>query len=165
VESKVDRSQPLNLIDDSSENDITLDALDAPHYQQVTHHWIVMRQANTWRPPTDVFELDDRLVVVVEIAGMRDGEFNVVLQDRRLLITGVRRRVARERIAFHQMEVRYGEFRTSISLPWPVDRDRVLATYKDGFLRVELPRSLSQQVHIVTVDIEQDAVNREGSDE
>lgn len=157
----MDKSQQQqHLIDDNLESDTTLDALealDSPNYEQVTHHWIVMRQSNTWRPPTDVFELDDRLVVLVEVAGMRDGEFNVVLQDRRLVISGVRRRAVRERMAFHQMEVRYGEFRTSVNLPWPVDRERVLATYKDGFLRVELPRSVSQQVHIVSVDIEQDS--------
>jgi HSP20 family protein len=162
VESKVDKSELTSFIDDSLENDMSL---DSPQYQQVTHHWVVMRQSNAWRPPTDVFELEDRLVVMVEIAGMRDGEFNVVLQDRRLLITGVRRRVVRDRIAFHQMEVRYGEFRTGISLPWPVDREKVAATYKDGFLRVELPRALNQQVHIVNVDVEQEERNKQESDE
>jgi HSP20 family protein len=148
----VDKSQQAGLIDDSLENDMSLESLQ---YQQVTRHWVVTRQSNVWRPPTDVFELDDRLVVMVEIAGMRDGEWNIVLQDRRLLITGVRRRVVKERMAFHQMEVRYGEFRTGVTLPWPIDRDHVAATYKDGFLRVELPRALNQQVHIVNVDLDQ----------
>ncbi|HRE48581.1 MAG TPA: Hsp20/alpha crystallin family protein [Aggregatilineales bacterium] len=148
----MDTTQPPMLILGSAENDLSL---DSPHYGQV-NQWIVMQQSNTWRPPTDVFELEDRLIVMVEIAGMRDSEFNVVLQDRRLIISGVRRRVGQDRMAFHQMEVRYGEFRTAISLPWSIERERVAATYKDGFLRVELPRATNQQVHIVNVDVERD---------
>ncbi len=151
-------TQDANRVEDDSEGDLTLDSV---HGHQVTQHWIIMRQSNVWRPPTDVFELADRLVVMVEISGMRDGEFNVSLQERRLVISGIRRRAVRDRMAFHQMEVRYGEFRTAVSLPWHVDRNRVTATYKDGFLRVELPRAASQQVHIVNVDVD----GAQGSDE
>jgi HSP20 family protein len=118
---------------------------------------VIMRQSNVWRPPTDVFELDDRIIVMVEVAGMRDGEFNVSLQDRRLVISGIRQRTMQERMAFHQMDVRYGRFHTEVSLPWPIDREHVAAIYRDGFLRVELPRALNQQVHIVNVDIEQES--------
>lgn len=125
-------------------------ALDLPG-QHTTRRWVIGHQSHVWRPPTDVFEIGDHLVVMVEIAGMRDGEFNVVLQDRRLMISGVRRRVVREQIAYHQMEVRYGEFRTEVSLPWPVSRENVSATYKDGFLRVELAQAPNQQIHIVDV--------------
>ena len=73
------------------------------------------------------------------------------------MISGVRRKVINERVAFHQMEVRYGEFRTDVTLPWPVSREGVSATYKEGFLRVELPHDRNQQIHIVDVDIEEEA--------
>jgi HSP20 family protein len=140
---------------DNLENDLALDS--SSQEQLGSRRWVIMRQPNIWRPPTDVFELEDRLVVMVEIGGMRDGEFNVVLQDRRLTISGVRRKVIHERVAFHQMEVRYGEFRTDVTLPWPVSREGVSATYKEGFLRVELPHARNQQIHIVDVDIEEEA--------
>ncbi len=99
------------------ENDTLLDSSQDAQGQR---RWVVARQSHVWRPPTDGFELEDRLVVMVEIGGMRDGEFNVVLHDRRLTISGMRRRVTHERVAYHQMEVRFGEFRTEVSLPWPV---------------------------------------------
>jgi HSP20 family protein len=145
----------IDPVDVSSENMESETALDPSSLeQQGGRRWVVMRQPNVWRPPTDVFELEDRLVVMVEIGGMRDGEFNVVLQDRRLTISGVRRAASHDQIAYHQMEVRYGEFRTEVSLPWPVHRERVTATYKAGFLRVELPHARNQQIQIVDVDIE-----------
>lgn len=158
LEAKVAVTQNANRVDDEHEGDLPLDSV---HAYQVTQQWIVMHQSNVWRPPTDVFELLDRLVVMVEIGGMRDGEFNVSLQDRRLVIRGIRRRTVRDRTAFHQMEVRYGEFRTAVNLPWTVDRSRVIATYKDGFLRVELPRASKQSAHIVNVDVD----GTHGSDE
>lgn len=136
-------------------NDLALDSSSQEQFG--SRRWVIMRQPNIWRPPTDVFELEDRLVVMVEIGGMRDGEFNVVLQDRRLTISGTRPKVINERVAFHQMEVRYGEFRTDVTLPWPVSREGVSATYKEGFLRVELPHARNQQIHIVDVDIEEEA--------
>ena len=138
---------------DDLENDTLL---DSSQDQQATRRWVVSRQSSVWQPPTDVFELEDRLVVMVEIGGMRDGEFNVVLQDRRLTISGVRRRAIHDHIAFHQMEVRYGEFRSEVTLPWPINREGVTATYREGFLRVELPHARKQQIHIVDVDTEQE---------
>ncbi|MEP7287976.1 MAG: Hsp20/alpha crystallin family protein [Chloroflexota bacterium] len=147
-------TEHTRFLTDNFENDTLLDA--APHDPQGARRWVVTRQSHVWRPPTDVFELEDRLVVMVEIGGMRDGEFSVVLQDRRLTISGVRRRAAHEQLAFHQMEVRYGEFRTEISLPWPVQRTGVSATYREGFLKVELPHAPNQQIQIVDVDIEQE---------
>jgi HSP20 family protein len=136
-------------LDSPTESETTI---NPPAYQRQT--WVLAQQSNLWRPPTDVFELEDKLVVMVEIAGMRDGEFNVVLQDRRLIISGTRRRLGQNHLAFHQMEVHYGEFRTGVSLPYPIAREDVHATYKDGFLRVELPRAANQQIHIVNVDLD-----------
>ena len=44
-----------------------------------------------WRPPTDVYETDDSVVVVVEIAGLSEGDYTVTLNGRTLLISGERR--------------------------------------------------------------------------
>ena len=94
---------------------------------------------------------ENQLVVLVEIAGMQRGEFNVMLDERQLTISGVRRPLLDTKPAFHQLEVRHGEFRVDISLPWLVDESRVEALYDDGFLRVELPKAKS---HHVQVDVE-----------
>lgn len=147
------------LTDDKTEHIENADhdmALEVPSGGSPARQWLMTRPPHVWQPPTDVFELDDRMIVMVEIGGMRDGEFNVVLQDRRLTISGVRTPAVHERMAYHQIEVRYGEFRTEVSLPWPVNREAVSALYRDGFLRVELPHARNQQVQIVDVEEEAD---------
>lgn len=117
--------------------------------------YLVVRNAHAWRPPTDVMEDEDRLYVIVEIAGMQHGEFNVSLSDRRLTITGIRAIPARTRAAYHQLEVRYGEFRTDVALPWLVDEESIVARYTDGFLYIELPRNRTDRVRVVPVEKDQ----------
>lgn len=119
--------------------------------------WVLVRHSTLWHPPTDVYELDDRLIVTVEIAGMREGDFSVTLQAQQLIISGIRQRVNSADCAYHQLEIRFGEFRTEVNLPWPVQRDDVSATYRDGFLRVEMPHAGKRQVEIVNVDIEEES--------
>jgi HSP20 family protein len=121
------------------------------HTALVAGQYVVVRHSHAWRPPTDVFEDNNRLVVVVEIAGMQKGEFNVTLDERRLTVSGARHPLLDTRPAVHQLEVRNGEFRVDVSLPWPVDESRVEALYDDGFLRVELPKA---KAHHVQVDVE-----------
>ncbi|MGQ9849580.1 MAG: Hsp20/alpha crystallin family protein [Aggregatilineaceae bacterium] len=135
----------------------------------VMRRWVVVRHATVWRPPTDVYEQDDRLIVVVEIAGMHHSEIQVTLQGQRLIVSGVRQRHAARDCAFHQLEIPYGEFRTEVSLPWPVARDQVTASYRDGFLRIELPHAPAQKIQIVSLDendsSERDAANDDTSAE
>ncbi len=116
--------------------------------------WVVVRHTTVWHPPTDVYEQGENLVVLVEVAGMQDSDFNVVLHGQRLMISGIRRRAPAPDAAYHQLEVPYGEFRTEVELPWAVSRDQVTASYRDGFLRVELPHAPAQRVQVVNLDDE-----------
>jgi HSP20 family molecular chaperone IbpA len=119
----------------------------------ISQRWVIVRHTTVWHPPTDVYEQGDSLIVVVEIAGMHDSDFSVVLQGQRLIIGGARGRIAPADSAYHQLEIPFGEFRAEVDLPWTVLRDSVTASYRDGFLRVELPRALDYQDQ----DIDQDS--------
>jgi HSP20 family protein len=96
-------------------------------------------RSNIWSPPTDVYENKDEIVARVEIAGMREEDFDVSVENDILTITGYRPDIA-ERRAYHQMEIRFGKFVTAIGLPGPVNVDEAQAEYKDGFLTVILPK-------------------------
>ncbi|PJF38162.1 MAG: Hsp20/alpha crystallin family protein [Phototrophicales bacterium] len=97
----------------------------------------------TFTPPTDIIELKDRLVVLVEIAGMRIDDFKVILQDaKHLIIMGQRQRPTFESPAYYQVEISVGHFRIDVQLPYAIDRERVEAHYADGFLRIDLPRRI-----------------------
>jgi len=100
-------------------------------------------------PPTDVYEKQRGLVVQVEIAGMSDDDLVIKLNERTLVIEGVRRDPEVRR-AYHQMEIRYGAFRAEVLLPRAVDAERVEATYEDGFLRILFLRPPVHRVPVVS---------------
>lgn len=109
--------------------------------------WQVQVGSTVWSPPTDVYETDSDVVVRVEVAGMRDQDFEVALQDDTLFVNGIRPDVP-ERRAYHQMEIRFGKFGSAVGLPGSVNADAARAEYRDGFLTVVLPKSKPSQVKV-----------------
>lgn len=112
--------------------------------------WIVLRHSHVWQPPTDVFETEEHIIVQVEVAGMRNGEFSVSLTDRVLSISGTRHDPA-PKTAYLQMEIPYGDFHTEVFIAAPIVEDAIQATYYDGFLKVLLPKAKSHRVRILDV--------------
>ena len=104
-----------------------------------------------WRPPTDVYETDDSVVVVVEIAGLGEGDYTITLSGRTLLISGERRDPA-ERLAYQQMEIRHGRFRTQVHLPWALEPQGQQASYTNGFLKIILTKAQVRRVPVQTAE-------------
>jgi len=116
----------------------------------VSGRWVGPSQYQTWHPPTDVYETDAHYVVRMEVAGMSEGNFTISITDRTLVITGVRQDPS-DKLACHQIEICYGEFRSEVVLPGPVDEGDIEAVYADGFLKVVLPKRPARKVPIVEI--------------
>lgn len=101
-------------------------------------------RSSVWNPPTDVYETEANLTIKVEVAGMRDEDFEVAIEKNILMITGTRPD-QNERRAYHQMEIMYGKFEIAIQLPVELDIDNARAEYKDGFLTIILPKAHTPQ--------------------
>ncbi len=110
-------------------------------------NWRISSHPHTWRPPTDVYEREDSLVVRVEIAGMKEEDFTIQLDSNILTIRGVRQDSS-DRRSYHQMEINFGEFFTAVELLIPVDAQSVRAEYLNGFLWVILPKALPKIIKI-----------------
>jgi HSP20 family protein len=101
--------------------------------------WVLRRGSHLWRPPTDLCETEEAIVVTVEVAGMREAEFSVSLDRQVLSIRGVRGDRLKAK-AYHQLEIAYGEFLAQVQVPAAIEAARIQADYSDGFLRVVLPK-------------------------
>jgi HSP20 family protein len=90
----------------------------------------------------DVFEDDRRLVVRVEIPGMRKDEFRIEVTDETLVVSG-EKRFERESSEgrYRVLQCAYGSFRRVIPLPARVLSEQASARYADGVLRIELPKA------------------------
>lgn len=104
-----------------------------------------------FHPPTNVYETETAIVVVVEVAGLHEGDYEISLSngDRLLTILGTRQPVDSEanKVAYHRLEIQYGSFVTQVHLPWPLEAtSEATAAYTDGFLMVTLPKARTRQV-------------------
>ena len=98
-------------------------------------------QETEWMPPFDVSETDDEMIVRLEVPGMDKKDININLSHGTLTVTGEKKQEKEEKETYHCTERCYGTFSRSISLPFEVDGDKVDASFKDGVLKITLPRS------------------------
>jgi HSP20 family protein len=119
----------------------TSDAVLAQKRKQVIEaaRWQVRSAPHIWTPPTDMYETETAYVVRMEIAGMRQQDFAITIENKYLTISGSRPDLP-DRRAYHQMELRFGEFRSIVALPGEVDVAESGAEYEDGFLIIILPK-------------------------
>lgn len=94
-----------------------------------------------WRPPVDYSETDGAFAVKVEVGGMSEEDFEILLYEDVLIIQGDRPwRSSAAGARFHLAEIRHGPFRLELPIPARLDRESVTARYDRGFLTVILPK-------------------------
>jgi HSP20 family protein len=94
-----------------------------------------------WTPMADIYENQDNLVLKVELPGMDQNNIDLRLENNVLTIRGSRNfdnEVKAEN--YHRGERSYGTFSRSFSLPVVVDQEKIAADYKDGILKITLPK-------------------------
>ncbi len=111
------------------------------YFNEVAHGRPVGFVASSkWKPPTDIFETDDALVICMDIAGMSSEAFSVEFADGILTIGGERKLSREGKPHYHAMEVQVGPFERRFRLPVPVDPESIAAGYEHGFLEVRLTK-------------------------
>ena len=104
-------------------------------------NWEAPFSTPAWNPSVDIFENDNEVVIKAELPGMNAKDIEVKLENNVLVLKGERRfeKEAKEE-NYHRVEREYGTFSRSFSLPVAVNADKVTAEYKDGILRIVLPK-------------------------
>jgi HSP20 family protein len=108
---------------------------------------------NGWVPALDLFEDTDNLVVRAEMPGMKRDQIDICLHDGALTISGERaNEEPPDQGQVYRSERSYGRFHRVLSLPKPVDLEKVQAIYQEGILTITLPKAVEakpRQVRIV----------------
>jgi HSP20 family protein len=109
-----------------------------------------------WKPLVDIYETVDNIIVLVEMAGIKKEDLNIVFNKDLLMIAGRRDNPAQQcapKQKMHQVEIDFGYFERIIKLAMPIEGDKIAASYKDGFLWVHLPKlktSTSRKIEILS---------------
>lgn len=97
---------------------------------------------NGWEPDVDIFETKDDFVISAELPGLRKENISLTLEHDILTLKGEKRR---ETVSEHENhdfnERRFGKFSRSFVMPDSIKPEKIRTSFKDGLLRVSIPKS------------------------
>ena len=103
-------------------------------------------------PAVDVFEDQDQVVLTAEVPGMAREDLDVSVDNGVLTIRGEKKEGSKaEQAGYHRIESRYGRFERRVRLPDYVDAEKIQATYKDGVLKLEMPKAEAAKARSIQI--------------
>ncbi|MEW6231438.1 MAG: Hsp20/alpha crystallin family protein [Chloroflexota bacterium] len=106
-----------------------------------------------WHPPTDVYETDEELVVMLDLAAVSQDDLEIAIEDNVLHVRGRRQEpFPSNKISVYRMEIPYGDFEAHIHLPVRIARDEVQASYENGLLAIRMPKEKTRRIAVRVED-------------
>ncbi|MGE0102410.1 MAG: Hsp20/alpha crystallin family protein [Blastocatellales bacterium] len=111
-----------------------------------------------WAPSVDIREDDNAIFLEADLPGMKPEDFKLSIENFKLTLSGERRFEHEEkRENYHRVERSYGSFTRSFTLPTTVNVENVKADFKDGVLRVTLPKREEVKAREIRIAVQTDA--------
>jgi HSP20 family protein len=108
--------------------------------------------ARTWKPPMDMNETPDEIVIIAEVAGVDKDDLEVEISSKAVRIQGSRiTRHCTEDTTYRLAEIQYGRFERILYLPAPIDPEVVSAGYKNGLLEIRLAKMPIEKSHKIPI--------------
>lgn len=112
------------------------------------------RLSVTWKPAIELSEQNGNYEVCAELPGINKEDISIEIGEDTMIIQGETKHKEEERKGnIHRSEFKYGKFMRSISLPSEVNSETAKAEFKDGILRVTLPKSQEEHKKLKKLDI------------
>ncbi|MBO0721242.1 MAG: Hsp20/alpha crystallin family protein [Blastocatellia bacterium] len=110
--------------------------------------------SGTWTPSVDIYEDQNSIVLEADLPGIKPEDFKLSIENYKLTLSGERKFEKEEKGEnFHRVERSYGSFTRNFTLPSTVNVDEVKADFKDGVLRVTLPKREEVKARNIQVTI------------
>ena len=110
--------------------------------------------AGSFIPAVDVYEDVEKLVLKLEVPGIRREDLDVRVEGRTLTVKGERKFESEEKEEnFHRIERRYGSFVRSFTLPSTVNTEKVEATSADGVVSISFAKKAEAQPKQIQVQV------------
>lgn len=108
-----------------------------------------------WSPLVDITEDDKEYLVTAELPDLKKEDVKVTVENGELSISGERKFEKEEKgKKYHRVERSYGSFLRSFTLPDTVSGDKVVADFKDGLLKVHLPKDEKAKPKTIEVKVQ-----------
>lgn len=108
-----------------------------------------------WAPRVDICETDNAYSINAEIPGIHREDVRVNIEDGVLSIQGERKEEKEEKgKRFHRIERSYGSFYRSFTLPENIDKSKIKASFHDGLLDLQIPKTKAVSSKAIEVKVE-----------
>ncbi|NWF93802.1 MAG: Hsp20/alpha crystallin family protein [Syntrophaceae bacterium] len=106
-----------------------------------------------WSPPVDILEGEGEVVLKVDLPEVNQNDIDIKVEEDTLIIQGERKFI-KETSAENVLKIErpYGNFHRTFSIPRMIDREKIRAAYRDGVLRVVLPKKTEVHRKQILVD-------------
>ena len=105
-------------------------------------------------PSINLSETEDDLIVEAKLPGMKPEDMDISATEDSLIIKGeTREETVEESPSYHRVERRSGSFSRTISLPCKVRTDDIKASYKEGILKITMPKCAPDEVRGVRIEV------------
>ena len=120
-------------------------------FQSINPMFTIAERA--WRPQMDVYETPEEVIIMAEIAGVREEDLDILCTSKAIRISGVRAEVplmsdARYRLA----EIQYGSFERILSFPAQIDPEVYSASITNGVLNIRLAKLQLDKAFRIPID-------------
>ena len=104
-------------------------------------------------PAMNIWANEEGQIITAEIPGVEPDDLDVSVTGEVLTLSGTRKpeQMGENEVRYHRQERGYGRFKRSIQLPYPVQADKIEASFKNGVLKVSLPRAEEDKPKKITV--------------
>ena len=110
-----------------------------------------------WNPAVDLAENETSIVLEADLPGVKGGDFDLSIENYILTLRGERKFEKKsEHDNYHRVERSYGRFVRTFSLPSTINVEGVQAEFKDGVLRVTLPKREEVRARQIKIDVKSD---------
>ena len=111
-------------------------------FEEMIHRpWGFCRDIRGWNPSVDLYETSDAFILEADLPGVKSDDVKVEVQNGDLVLQGWRSlEKSHTDGRFHTMERSSGHFMRRMKLPETVEKDAIQAEFRDGVLRVILPK-------------------------
>ncbi len=110
--------------------------------------------ASSFVPPVDIYEDEHKIVLKLEVPGLKQEDLDIQLENNTLTVRGERKFEKEEKEEnFHRIERRYGSFYRAFTIPNTVNPESVKADYDAGVLRVQLEKRAEAKPKQIKVQV------------
>jgi HSP20 family protein len=97
--------------------------------------------ARNWLPVVDIYDSENSTVIQADLPGMDKENISINMEENVLTLSGERSYENDvEKTNYYRKERAFGTFKREFTLPTSVDHEKIKADFKDGVLKIEIPK-------------------------